>query len=1192
MHESFSTPPQASWLMPVRVALLYAVFAALWIVTSGYLLNLTTADTTLLARFELAKGLAFVAVTSILLYLLVKSQANRSGSMEEATALRPGKRSLAVIFIALALAVPLIGVGIIWLHRPPVERETFDNLSIIADLKAKQIESWLSERIGDGTALSNNSGFVHRVAELKHSGSAIQAEAIRSRLELIIKNTGYEAAVLLDTAGQPLMSLGEPHQVNDATLQLLHEALTTGKVQHSQWRIDAGGEQHMDFIAPLSLEVDGQRQQLGAVLLHIDPLRFLQPYIYTWPGGSKSAETLLVRQEGDQLVFLNELQHRPGKHLSLPFSPATAALPAAIAIHLGHPGNVSGVDYRGMPVLAAYRPVKDTDWYLIAKIDRNEAFASVHNLAIWVSLIASIAAAAIGAAVLLLWNQQQHAYRLKLQLSTSALVRQNEARYRAATESAGDAIVSANAAGNIISWNPAAAHLFGYTEAEALGQPLTLLIPTALQQRHIEGMARMRAGGPPRIIGKAVELIGRHKEGNEFPIEVSLAHWQTDEGYFYTGILRNITERKRADILLRRQKDLYDMLSQTNQTIVRGISQEELFDKICRIAIENGGFQFAWIGLYDAADNRVKPVACFGRESEYIKKVYAPAATDKTDGCKLVIDAMHTGACVVSNNFMEDSTPATGQGAAAYAGVRAAGIFPIRRSGTVVGVLSLYATEPGFFSADVLSTLDEMATDISFALDNLDRSAALAIAAQVVEASPVVLYRLVPETNGKIEYVSENVRCWGYTAGDTLLGELNYARIVHADDLVWVKEEHERHEREGQDDFTLTFRIVTATGETLWVEEHTHIVRSAGGQVLYYEGLLSDITERKRASAVLEQRNTLVETILEHAPIGFAVNTIDDGNILFIGSKFEAIYGLPHDSLNQVQDFFDAVYADPEFRERSRTRVMADIESGDPARMHWEDIEFNTRDGKKRVINAMNIPLPAQNLMISAVQDVTAQFEAKKALRAAEGQFRGLVEQAIAGIYIIQDERLVYVNQRCAEIFGYAKADMLMELDPLLLIVESDRAKTVEYMQQLYDGVVQNMAFEFTALRQDGTMVDIGLHGAHATHHGRHAVIGLLQDISEKKRAEEQIAHYVKQLEGAFMRTVEVATTLSEMRDPYTAGHEKRVAQIAVAIGAEMGYDTQRQEGLRVAGYLHDVGKITIPAEILSKPGRLSPIEF
>ena len=76
------------------------------------------------------------------------------------------------------------------------------------------------------------------------------------------------------------------------------------------------------------------------------------------------------------------------------------------------------------------------------------------------------------------------------------------------------------------------------------------------------------------------------------------------------------------------------------------------------------------------------------------------------------------------------------------------------------------------------------------------------------------------------------------------------------------------------------------------------------------------------------------------------------------------------------------------------------------------------------------------------------------------------------------------------------------------------------------------------------------------------------------------------------MSTVQVATTLSEMRDPYTAGHERRVAEIAVAIGAELGFDAQRQEGLRVGGYLHDAGKITIPSEILSKPGKLSAAEF
>lgn len=67
---------------------------------------------------------------------------------------------------------------------------------------------------------------------------------------------------------------------------------------------------------------------------------------------------------------------------------------------------------------------------------------------------------------------------------------------------------------------------------------------------------------------------------------------------------------------------------------------------------------------------------------------------------------------------------------------------------------------------------------------------------------------------------------------------------------------------------------------------------------------------------------------------------------------------------------------------------------------------------------------------------------------------------------------------------------------------------------------------------------------------------------------------------------------ISEMRDPYTAGHERRVAEIAAAIGAELGFDADRQEGLQVAGHLHDIGKMTVPAEILSKPGKLRPAEY
>jgi len=150
----------------------------------------------------------------------------------------------------------------------------------------------------------------------------------------------------------------------------------------------------------------------------------------------------------------------------------------------------------------------------------------------------------------------------------------------------------------------------------------------------------------------------------------------------------------------------------------------------------------------------------------------------------------------------------------------------------------------------------------------------------------------------------------------------------------------------------------------------------------------------------------------------------------------------------------------------------------------------------------------------------------------------------------------------------------------------------VENNRLLLSGEVRNMGYAFTELRKDGSTTEVGTHAAYATYQGRPAVIGLMQDISEKIRAEENIRRYVAQLEAAFKSTVQVATNLSEMRDPYTTGHSRRVAEIATALSAELGFDAQRQEGMRVAGYLHDIGKISVPSEILAKPGRLEPIEF
>ncbi len=104
--------------------------------------------------------------------------------------------------------------------------------------------------------------------------------------------------------------------------------------------------------------------------------------------------------------------------------------------------------------------------------------------------------------------------------------------------------------------------------------------------------------------------------------------------------------------------------------------------------------------------------------------------------------------------------------------------------------------------------------------------------------------------------------------------------------------------------------------------------------------------------------------------------------------------------------------------------------------------------------------------------------------------------------------------------------------------------------------------------------------------------LSLMRELKNKIEQEEKIKQYTTQLESTFMKMVRLATTLSEMRDPYTAGHESRVALIAVAIGKEMGLDDKRIEGLNVGGHLHDLGKISIPAEILAKPTKLNDVEY
>ncbi|KAA0876568.1 bifunctional diguanylate cyclase/phosphodiesterase [Nitrincola tapanii] len=288
------------------------------------------------------------------------------------------------------------------------------------------------------------------------------------------------------------------------------------------------------------------------------------------------------------------------------------------------------------------------------------------------------------------------------------------------------------------------------------------------------------------------------------------------------------------------QRNLYNTLSQTNQTIIRSTHEAKLFQDICDICIRYGGLKFAWIGRLDE-ENHLHPVAQAGQDQGFIRQHYARVEIETDSARDPVSLAAIQLQPVICDRLNQDCPYCQNQQVASSAS------FPIVVEEGVYAVLSLYADEDCFFSQDIVATLLEMTSDIAFAIRFLEQGKALQSAVRVIEASPVVLFRWELDSNTwPVSYVSQNVRRWGYQVEQFLSGQLNYADIVHPDDAQRVTAEVEAYlQQEGIQEYFQEYRICCAQGEVIWVEDHTRVVRNEQGEIQAVEGVVSDISQRK-----------------------------------------------------------------------------------------------------------------------------------------------------------------------------------------------------------------------------------------------------------------------------------------------------------------------------------------------------------
>ena len=516
----------------------------------------------------------------------------------------------------------------------------------------------------------------------------------------------------------------------------------------------------------------------------------------------------------------------------------------------------------------------------------------------------------------------------------AALVHHIESLFRQAR----DMILLVGPTGDIVEANDAAVAAYGYSADELLGmnvRDLRTQKAQAVLERDWQG-----AAGP---LGVLFETEHRRRDGSTFPVEVSAQSIEVDGKLYRQSFIRDISERRAAEMQIHHLNRAYATLSETNQAIVRVRSQDELFPRICRIAVEFGGYLCAWVGLPDEANRRIAPAVVVGEISDYVRQIHISTDAAVAEGRGPTALALREGRPTYCQDFLHDPATEPWREAGLKFGVRSSAALPLRRAGAVIGTLNLYSTEPGIFDASVRSLLEEMAFDVSFALDKFDRDAA--------------------------------------------------------------------HRR------------------------------------------------------------------------------------------------------------------------------------------------------------------------------------AEESLAQSEARFRSILEQNVSAIFMIEDGRLSYVNRRTAAILGYSPEELVGKR-MLDLVAAPDRAGLVDATQRLLSGELGTVERNFGALRKDGTIAEIGANVIVATVQGKKTILGMGQDIGERKKAQAEIDHYVARLERSMESTLQAVSSMVELRDPYTAGHERNVGELAAAIGAEMGLPATAVKGLRLAGYVHDLGKVSVPAEILSKPSRLTSMEL
>ena len=474
---------------------------------------------------------------------------------------RLGVREVVAYLLIFSLAAAAIGIFLRWHIASYYKKELASwqaRQSSLADDQAQRVADWLKERQGDAQVLSSTPA-VRAVLRAKAAGrdsrapnSVNLAESL-ALLDDLAKSYTYAGVYILDRDEHVVMQSDGSIPLSPLFSESCQAVASSGMARAALVG-DAPTRSLMGHIAPVFPPPDasdaGRRpaRLLGMVLLVSDASKTLFPLVAREVVPTQTGETILVRRDGNDVVFFSPARLAPALSRHLRFPLPTAPLAARLALE-GHATFGTFTDYRGVQVLAATQTIPVTGWGLVRKIDRTEALQDFRR--------AATAEVLAGIFLIVLLGSLMFFYRRDLMMRA---LKQDEKKFKTLLESPPDVMIIVNRDGNMVFVNSATERMFGYRLEELLGKTVQTLVPERFQA----GIAEFHQHffSDPGLHQQMLqqEVVCRRHDGSEFPAEISFSPIETLQGMVIGVAIRDITQRKQAEVALRKSEERYRTL--------------------------------------------------------------------------------------------------------------------------------------------------------------------------------------------------------------------------------------------------------------------------------------------------------------------------------------------------------------------------------------------------------------------------------------------------------------------------------------------------------------------------------------------------------------------------------------------------------------------------------------------------------